>query len=63
MRLIDPACGSGHFLLGAFHRLLHDWQKREPAVNVRELAQRVARRSVRASISIRSPWRSRGSGC
>ena len=40
VRLIDPACGSGHFLLGAFHRLLHEWQKREPAVNVRELAQR-----------------------
>jgi hypothetical protein len=40
VRLIDPACGSGHFLLGAFHRLLHEWQKRDPAVNVRELAQR-----------------------
>ena len=40
VRLIDPACGSGHFLLGAFHRLLHEWQTREPAVNVRELAQR-----------------------
>ncbi|MGH3871958.1 MAG: hypothetical protein ACRDSR_10665 [Pseudonocardiaceae bacterium] len=22
LRLIDPACGSGHFLLGAFHRLV-----------------------------------------
>lgn len=40
VRLIDPACGSGHFLLGAFRRVLHQWQKREPAVNVRELAQR-----------------------
>jgi hypothetical protein len=40
VRLIDPACGSGHFLLGAFHRLLREWQTREPAVNVRELAQR-----------------------
>lgn len=40
VRLIDPACGSGHFLLGAFHRLLREWQMREPAVNVRELAQR-----------------------
>ena len=40
VRLIDPACGSGHFLLGAFHRLLHEWQIREPTVNVRELAQR-----------------------
>jgi hypothetical protein len=40
VRLIDPACGSGHFLLGAFYRLLREWQKREPAVNVRELVQR-----------------------
>jgi hypothetical protein len=40
VRLIDPACGSGHFLLGAFHRLLNEWLKREPAVNVRELTQR-----------------------
>jgi hypothetical protein len=40
VRLIDPACGSGHFLLGTFQRLLHEWQKCEPAVNVRELAQR-----------------------
>jgi hypothetical protein len=40
VRLIDPACGSGHFLLGAFHRLLHEWLRREPIVNVRELTQR-----------------------
>jgi len=26
LRVIDPACGSGHFLLGAFHRLLKAWQ-------------------------------------
>ncbi|HXL93266.1 MAG TPA: BREX-2 system adenine-specific DNA-methyltransferase PglX [Streptosporangiaceae bacterium] len=26
LRVIDPACGSGHFLLGAFGRLLHAWQ-------------------------------------
>ena len=24
--MIDPACGSGHFLLGAFQRLLRAWQ-------------------------------------
>ena len=40
VRLVDPACGSGHFLLGAFHRLLHESQIHEPTVNVRELAQR-----------------------
>ena len=26
LRVIDPACGSGHFLLGAFRRLLTAWQ-------------------------------------
>jgi hypothetical protein len=39
--LIDPACGSGHFLLGAFERLLDGWQAREPRTNVRELVRRV----------------------
>lgn len=27
LRLIDPACGSGHFLLGAFDRLFEEWTK------------------------------------
>jgi hypothetical protein len=39
-RMIDPACGSGHFLLGAFHRLLDQWQRQEPGTNVVELARR-----------------------
>jgi hypothetical protein len=39
LRLIDPTCGSGHFLLGAFHRLLARWREREPLTNVRVLAQ------------------------
>ena len=39
-RLIDPACGSGHFLLGAFHRLLHAWFAREPGTPERALVQR-----------------------
>ena len=39
-RLIDPACGSGHFLLGTFHRLLNHWQRLEPATPVRALVQR-----------------------
>ena len=26
LRVIDPACGSGHFLLGAFHHLLQAWK-------------------------------------
>ncbi|MBN9519353.1 BREX-2 system adenine-specific DNA-methyltransferase PglX [bacterium] len=29
LRLIDPACGSGHFLLGAFDRLFALWMKTE----------------------------------
>lgn len=40
VRLIDPACGSGHFLLGAFDRLLGRWREREPATNPTVLAQR-----------------------
>jgi hypothetical protein len=40
VRLIDPACGSGHFLLGAFGRLLEHWVRREPATPRRELVQR-----------------------
>jgi len=39
-RMIAPACGSGHFLLGAFRRILDRWQRKEPGMNVRELAQR-----------------------
>jgi SAM-dependent methyltransferase len=27
VRMIDPACGSGHFLLGGFARLLAEWQR------------------------------------
>ncbi|MEU9842699.1 BREX-2 system adenine-specific DNA-methyltransferase PglX, partial [Actinomadura sp. NPDC048032] len=27
LRTIDPACGSGHFLLGIFHRLLQKWKE------------------------------------
>lgn len=41
VRLIDPACGSGHFLLGAFARLLKRWRDQEPGTNVRILAERV----------------------
>jgi hypothetical protein len=29
VRMIDPTCGSGHFLLGGFARLFHLWLKRE----------------------------------
>jgi len=39
-KMIDPACGSGHFLLGAFPRILDRWQRKEPGTNIRELTQR-----------------------
>ena len=41
VRLIDPACGSGHFLLGAFRRLDKLWAQIEPGTNPRERATRV----------------------
>ncbi len=41
VRLIDPACGSGHFLLGAFARLLKLRMRHEPHINARALVQRV----------------------
>lgn len=40
LRLIDPTCGSGHFLLTTFERIFERWQKREPGTNTRVLAQR-----------------------
>ncbi|MCK5800990.1 MAG: SAM-dependent methyltransferase, partial [Deltaproteobacteria bacterium] len=40
VKLIDPTCGSGHFLLGAFHRLFAHWQDEEPGTDKRVLAQR-----------------------
>ncbi|MBY6363250.1 BREX-2 system adenine-specific DNA-methyltransferase PglX [Rhodococcoides corynebacterioides] len=38
--MIDPTCGSGHFLLGAFHRLHTRWQHHAPALGNRELVQK-----------------------
>ena len=40
LRMIDPTVGSGHFLLGGFHRILERWQREEPGTPIRELAQR-----------------------
>jgi len=39
-KMIDPTCGSGHFLLGAFKRLLDRWDKAEPGLEPRALVQR-----------------------
>ena len=38
-RLIDPTCGSGHFLLSAFARLLDRWDRRAPALDAQARVQ------------------------
>lgn len=40
VRMIDPTCGSGHFLLGGFWRLFDQWARHEPGRNPRDIAQR-----------------------
>ncbi len=40
VKLIDPTCGSGHFLLGAFRELLAAWQSRGPTTAIEDLARR-----------------------
>src|ERR1051326_2709590 len=40
VRMIDLTCGSGHFLLGGFHRLFRLWQANEPGENPSVLARR-----------------------
>jgi hypothetical protein len=39
-KMIDPACGSGHFLLGSFARILKHWRTKEPGTKDRELVNR-----------------------
>jgi SAM-dependent methyltransferase len=39
-RVVDPACGAGHFLVGAFHRLLGHWRAAEPHTDPAVLAAR-----------------------
>lgn len=41
LRTIDPACGSGHFLLGIFDRLLDKWRRAEPGTDNWTLVRRV----------------------
>ncbi|MGW7820293.1 BREX-2 system adenine-specific DNA-methyltransferase PglX [Streptomyces puniciscabiei] len=36
LKMIDPTCGSGHFVLGAFQRLVRLWAKGQPGRNVHE---------------------------
>lgn len=39
LRLIDPTCGSGHFLLGAFDRLLDRWHRHAPDLETQARVQ------------------------
>jgi len=38
-RMIDPTCGSGHFLLGAFDRMLDRWHRAAPAMEIQARVQ------------------------
>ncbi|WP_104090840.1 BREX-2 system adenine-specific DNA-methyltransferase PglX [Cryobacterium sp. N19] len=40
LKLIDPTCGSGHFLLGAFERLNAAWTVHAPAMEARARVQK-----------------------
>ena len=40
VRMIDPTCGSGHFLLGGFYRMVNEWSRAEPNRNRRDVAQK-----------------------
>ncbi len=39
LRVIDPTCGSGHFLLGVFRRLVGAWRDQAPSLDAYELAR------------------------
>ncbi|MGW6782657.1 BREX-2 system adenine-specific DNA-methyltransferase PglX [Streptomyces sp. NPDC054987] len=36
LKMIDPTCGSGHFVLGAFRRLVHLWAEGQPGKDMHE---------------------------
>lgn len=36
IRMIDPTCGSGHFVLGGFQRLLAHWRREAPGLDARQ---------------------------
>ncbi|MFF1844562.1 BREX-2 system adenine-specific DNA-methyltransferase PglX [Streptomyces sp. NPDC058217] len=42
LRTIDPTCGSGHFILGLFHRLLKKWRQAEPGTDAWTLIRRAS---------------------
>lgn len=40
VRMIDPTCGSGHFLLGGFARMLEEWRRNVPEMPPAAQAQK-----------------------
>jgi hypothetical protein len=40
LKVIDPSCGSGHFLLGAFERLNKAWLEAAPGLDAKERVRR-----------------------
>ena len=51
VRLIDPTCGSGHFLLGAFGRLFEHHQRTSPGLDRREHAAKALSQVFGADIN------------
>lgn len=47
LKIIDPACGSGVFLVKAFQRLVHRWKQANPGETVRaEILRRLLERNI-----------------
>lgn len=47
LKIIDPACGSGVFLVKAFQRLVHRWKQANPGATLRaEILRRLLERNV-----------------
>ena len=63
LKMIDPTCGSGHFVLGAFRRLVRLWAEGQPGTG--SCTSGCGRRWTRCTgwTSIRSRWPLPGSGC
>ncbi|RYD84004.1 MAG: BREX-2 system adenine-specific DNA-methyltransferase PglX, partial [Verrucomicrobiaceae bacterium] len=40
VRMLDPTCGSGHFLLGAFDILMERWPEHSPGLSAIEMARK-----------------------
>ncbi|MFB8777444.1 BREX-2 system adenine-specific DNA-methyltransferase PglX [Streptomyces broussonetiae] len=43
LRLVDPACGTGTFLLGAYHRIFRQWTETRPDMTAWQRAARALR--------------------